>query len=589
MRKYGRYTRRKFLRDSALFSAGLAGVSLAGCETTTTAPTATTAATTVATTQTPKAGGTMRVARNACCKDFDTRTGDARHGPQIWGLVCQKLLIMDPDFEYENVLCEDWSFNSAFDALNFTLRDGVKFHDDTDFTSQDVKDQLEIMNGTQPGPTGLRYTTQFSYVDSVDVDGDLELTINLTEPANFFVENMSTYNPAYIVPSEYMTNTESFAQLVGTGPYTLDLNLYESGVTYTVNKWDDYWADKQGISGYWKGPVYLDSLFSQTVPEEATSESMLLAGDVDLCEYVTQELYLNALAAHGDDYTFLNTPSVMYWHLVPNVRNPPFDELDFRRAFAQAIDWDEYVDVVYTGLDRFVDIFEGSPNAYSGGESALLDLLPSYDPDAAEATIQTYIDDGKLPLGDEINMLCDSTGKVAPAIPYLITEFSKVGLTINPIDKSGGDNKAFRVGNAYMPDDPASDPQGWWDFNPGISEFKGAVSNWSAVFNPFYSEAGFTMVPEGQEPLPGGGRENFGGVRDDTLDALILATKTMSGSALHDALDDIQAHIMANAYHIPIVGEMQLWAMVHELKGLDQFCMSWRCHEFSLSNVWLDR
>ncbi len=80
----------------------------------------------------------MRVARAACGKNVDTRTGDARHGPQIWGLVCQKLLILDPDFEYENVLCEDWSFASDYESMDFTLRDGVTFHDDSDFTSQDV-------------------------------------------------------------------------------------------------------------------------------------------------------------------------------------------------------------------------------------------------------------------------------------------------------------------------------------------------------------------------------------------------------------------------------------------------------------------
>ncbi len=168
------------------------------------------------------------------------------------------------------------------------------------------------MNGTIEGPTGLRYTTQFSYVDSVDVDGDLELTINLTEPANFFLENMATYNPGYIVPSEDMTSPDAITTVVGTGPYTFIFDKYESGVTFTCEKWDDYWADKQGISGYWKGPVYLDSIFSQFVGEESTRESMLLSGDVDLCEYATSEFYLNALAAHGDDYTFIEQPSVIY-------------------------------------------------------------------------------------------------------------------------------------------------------------------------------------------------------------------------------------------------------------------------------------
>ena len=96
LKKYGRYTRRKFIRDSALFSAGLAGISLAGCTTTTTAAT-TAATTTVATTRTPKSGGTLQAARWISCDNYDIRTGNGRHRPYVWSPVLQKLLMSVPD------------------------------------------------------------------------------------------------------------------------------------------------------------------------------------------------------------------------------------------------------------------------------------------------------------------------------------------------------------------------------------------------------------------------------------------------------------------------------------------------------------
>jgi len=576
MRKYGRYTRRKFLRDSALFSAGLTGLSLAGC-TTTTQPTttaATTAATTtVATTRTPKSGGTLHLSRSGTATDYDSRTGDARHGPQIWGMVLQKLVQSMPDASYEKVLCEDYTLSADFKTINFTLRDDVKFHDDSDFTGQDIKDQMEVIIGIQEMPSGMRYTGNYEDLESVDLDGDLELTFNLKYANNDYMMVLAKYNICYVIPSEQYTNPERPDQLIGTGPYTFDIDNYESGSTFTLNKWSDYWGN--GLEGYWKGTCYINEVITQMVAEESVRWSALQAGDADLIDFSTTAGFLNAEAA-GGPYTFHMADADTLQTIYPNVRNSPFDELEFRQAYFMAIDWDQFINVVYPGMDRWVDNFEGSRFAYPD-QSYLMSLLPTYDPDEAESIFQSYEDDGKL---RTINYVYDPNSITSASGDYFVTEFAKLGITVNLVEKTGRETRSFLQNNVDLPADPASEPDGWWDFHIGGGAAKGTYAPWSAYYSNFF--CGYAN-PEATYMC------NFMGIDDAEINDWILESKSADDTRRHELYNMLQEKTLSQSYWTPLIGDIQMWANAEDLVGLEEFCSTWRQHNWSISGLWLDR
>jgi ABC-type transport system substrate-binding protein len=184
--------------------------------------------------------------------------------------VIETLVTVDDEGTVGPRLAE--TFETSEDGLTVTLGlvEGATFHDGTPFNAEAVKFNLERI--LDPGLT-VPLASPYKVISSVTAVDESTVEIALTRPSPGFLSALSVTTSGMISPqsvtAEGNTN-ENYQNPVGTGPYTFE--SYTAGETVTVAKYADYWGEE---------PHY-DTVNFRIVPEAATRESLLLAGQVDM-------------------------------------------------------------------------------------------------------------------------------------------------------------------------------------------------------------------------------------------------------------------------------------------------------------------
>jgi ABC-type transport system substrate-binding protein len=107
--------------------------------TATSTPTQTTTATPTPT-ETAKYGGTLRIIYQYSPASTPGWPGDTTNPQKLWTcwLTFEALVKLDNLGQPIPWLATDWEFAPDYSYIDFTLRQGVKFHDGTDFTAESV-------------------------------------------------------------------------------------------------------------------------------------------------------------------------------------------------------------------------------------------------------------------------------------------------------------------------------------------------------------------------------------------------------------------------------------------------------------------
>ena len=170
------------------------------------------------------------------------------------------------------VLATDWEVSDDGMVHTFKLREGVTFHDGSQFDAEDVKFTYErIMKGELGMATFL---TSFDHAEVVD---DYTVKLFLKQPDFDFqwMVPMVRVVPTTIMEHEVdgdMGVQFLSADMVGTGPYMLERLEPPNDVFYTA--YPDYW-------GGWDGPHFKDVVFRYGL-EATTRVLQLEQGALDL-------------------------------------------------------------------------------------------------------------------------------------------------------------------------------------------------------------------------------------------------------------------------------------------------------------------
>ena len=244
-------------------------------------------------------------------------------------------------YEVEPALATKWTYISPT-QVRFELRKGVKFHDGTPFTADDVVFSYSRIKQPQ-GTMGIYVTgvTDVKKIDDHTVDFIMAAPnpILLRNSVNFFIvskvwaEKNRTANV-----QDYKNKEENHASrnAMGTGPYKLTGWTPEQRVTMTIN--NDWW-DKHTSNV--KEVVYTP------IKSDPTRVAALLSGDVDmLTDLPTQDV--GRLRTDGK-LKVLDGPEVRTIFLAPDMGSPelkhssvkgknPFADRRVRQALSMAID-----------------------------------------------------------------------------------------------------------------------------------------------------------------------------------------------------------------------------------------------------------
>ena len=272
----------------------------------------------------------------------------------------------------------------------FKLRQGVKFHDGTAFTADDV---VFSFNRARDSTVTFRlYSTQSGVAKKID-DHTVEFTTPVPNPVMLdTVTNIMILSKAWsekngvVKPLDYVKKEESFAtrNAMGTGPYRLV--TWEQGVKILHKKNPDWWGVKAGT---YTGNV--ETIEYRPVTNGATRMAALKSGELD---FVLDPSVQDVLRLRND-------PDIKIWEgheqrliyigfdqardelLYSDVKGKnPFKDKRVRLALYQAID----IDALKTSVMRGLSIPTGIslPAGTAAGVPAELDRRPPFDPAKAK-------------------------------------------------------------------------------------------------------------------------------------------------------------------------------------------------------------
>src|SRR5262249_35483728 len=128
--------------------------------------------------QAPRKGGTLRVTQPYNPASVDPMTGRNLPDFNVLYAVFDALIDFEPGtLELKPGLAESWAFTDP-KTLTLKLRNGVKFHDGTDFNAEAVKFNLERYRTDQRS----NVKADLGALESVQVDGPLQVTLKLSKP-----------------------------------------------------------------------------------------------------------------------------------------------------------------------------------------------------------------------------------------------------------------------------------------------------------------------------------------------------------------------------------------------------------------------
>ena len=239
-----------------------------------------------------------------------------------------RLVMMDNDMNLVPGLAESWEVIDDTTTV-FHLRQGVKFHNGEEMTSEDVKYSLErcIAN------PGVNYN--YLIIESITCDDDYTVTIKTSAPFNALLYRQRL-DAASIICKSADTSAEEFNKNpVGTGPFKFV--SWELGGDVVLEAFEDYWG----------GAPAVKHVIFRTIPEALNRTIGLETGEVDLA-YDLGITDLESLADNAS-VTTLTSPSTTVWYVGMNVQKAPFDNEKVRQAVAYALDPQGYIDLVFSG------------------------------------------------------------------------------------------------------------------------------------------------------------------------------------------------------------------------------------------------
>lgn len=395
-----RVSRRSLLRGGALLGAGLAGAALIGCggdddddEAADVVATATTPAATPAATGTASgvataapadvgvqavSGGTLRVALPAGptydSLDLNRTTGTWTH---LEGLpLFDTLMVEDTQKNLVGSLATSWEWAEDFLSVVLSLKKGVKFHDGTDFTSENVRFLLDRVSDPENTRALAKSYLGPNYTSTEIID-EYTAKIILSAPNHTMLRRFTrAYFGITSIEAVEKQGLDDFARNpVGSGPWSFVEWIQSNRLVLERN--DEYnWAPP--IFDH-QGPAYLDGITFQEIPDPSTRVNALESGDVDLLEEVPPV----DVARFGDDdrfTTFFSKPQGEGWMIRQNTQLAPTDDLRVRQAFNHAINKEEIINVIYFDVHR---PSYGPVSSASYGFNPNLEGLYPYDPNKA--------------------------------------------------------------------------------------------------------------------------------------------------------------------------------------------------------------
>ena len=241
------------------------------------------------------------------------------------------------DTEIYPGLATEWT--TSDDGLTYTLklREGVKFHDGTDFNAEAVVYNFERWKAGS-AEQFYYYNSQFAgIIDTVTAVDPYTVEFKLTRPLAPFLKNLAMSPFGIASPAAIEEYGDKFTENpVGTGPFKFQEWKRNDRITLVKN--ENYWD-----------PEFpkLETIIFRSIPDNSARLNALMSGEVDLIDGVNYS-DIPQIEANPNLQVF-NRPSMNVAYLGLTVTREPFDNKLVRQAINHAIDKEAIISAFYEG------------------------------------------------------------------------------------------------------------------------------------------------------------------------------------------------------------------------------------------------
>lgn len=238
--------------------------------------------------------------------------------------VYEGLVKPDSNGDFIPAVASDFAVSDDELTYTFTLRDGVKFHNDKTVTTDDVIHSFKTCAATSVDSALVAALSAVKDVSAPDAH-TVKVTLNAPDP-----DFISYVASVYITPADY---TDNATQPVGTGPFQFVSRSVQENVV--LEKFADYYGT----------PAYLDKVTYKIYEDATALMTALSAGSVDVCAHLT----VSQTQGLSNQYQVLEGTMNLVQALYLNNAKAPFDNEKVRQALCYAVDVDALLSLTADG------------------------------------------------------------------------------------------------------------------------------------------------------------------------------------------------------------------------------------------------
>ncbi|WP_188194807.1 ABC transporter substrate-binding protein [Nonomuraea sp. SYSU D8015] len=336
--------------------------------------------------------------------------------------TAETLVNLDEEGDAQPALATAWS-RSSDRTWEFTIRQGVTFHDGSKLTAQVAANALTRAGQATPKPRildGVELTAK--------AEGD-KLVVTTGEPDPLVPHRLSS--PQLSILAERAYGSDGQVNPVGTGSGPFKLTRINGTTTATLDRYDGYWGEKAKAAG-------IDVSF---VPDGTARAAAIRSGQAHVVEAVPV-----SQAALLPKETISEVPMPRTNTLYLNTAKGPFKDAGLRAAARTAIDAGQLVNGVYEGRADVAAGLLGPALPWAAeGRKPLTQRTAAADAKGTRITLATYSDRPELP--EVASVLQQQLQAAGFTVKLVVREYAHI-----EEDALAGEFDAFILSRATMLD-----------------------------------------------------------------------------------------------------------------------------------------
>ncbi len=269
--------------------------------------------------QSEGAGGTLVAAISGEPDQLDPQATTSYNSFQVLENVFDTLVEPDENLQMQPALAEDWTISEDGLTYTFMLRDGVTWHDGSDFSADDV-----VYSFRRIIDTPMANNWRFSTVTDISAPDDSTVVFTVSQPTPNLLSNLGGFKGVAVVQQANVESGEIQTAPIGTGPFKLA--NYTSGTSIELVRNDDYWG----------GAPALDGVTFEFISDPTVALTNLQGGEVNWTDNLPPQQVSGLM--DSSEVTVESAPSNDYWYFAANEAREPYSDVRVRQAIAYAID-----------------------------------------------------------------------------------------------------------------------------------------------------------------------------------------------------------------------------------------------------------